>query len=448
MFTFIAVLFVIGYLCIVFEHKLHIDKAAFALLAGVLTWVALAFGAESVVPQLGLHGVVHALREHLGEISEILFFLIGAMTLVEMVDAHKGFAPITNRIQTTNRAKLLWVISIVAFFLSSILDNLTTTIVMISLLRKLIDNQKERWFYAGMVVVAANAGGAWTPIGDVTTTMLWIGEQITTANIMKQLFLPSLISVLVPLIFISLKLKGDVQKPASNPNFKEQDVSKRESLLMLSLGLGGLIFVPIFKSVTHLPPYMGMLFSLAVTWAVSELLHRNKSADAKSQLTVQAALRRIDIASILFFLGILTAVSALQTAGHLYAAAAYLKDSLGNVTAIATAIGLLSAIVDNVPLVAACMNMYDIVSPEQLAAAGEAAPWMQNFVQDGMFWELLAFCAGTGGSLLIIGSAAGVAAMGMEKIDFFWYMKTISLWALPGYFAGIGIFMLQLMIFH
>ena len=444
MFLLILVLFIIGYLCIAFEHKLHVDKAAFALITGVFVWTILIFGADIIVPDLGIRGVVEALREHLGEISEILFFLIGAMTLVEMVDRHRGFTFITDRIQTASRRKLLWISSIVAFFLSSILDNLTTTIVMISLLRKLVPDRQERWFFAGLIVVSANAGGAWTPIGDVTTTMLWIGERLSTVQIMKQLFVPSCVSFLIPLIMISFTLRGDISRTTvAIKTGGIQNVSRSESLLALCLGVGGLVFVPIFKAITGLPPYMGMLLSLSVVWIVFGIVHKNKTDEERTKLSVNAALRRIDMAATLFFLGILTAVAALQTAGHLSAVSTLLKENLGNVTAINTVIGLLSAVVDNVPLVAACMNMYGIATPEQIATAGVHATWLSSFVQDGTFWELLAYCAGTGGSILIIGSAAGVAAMGMERINFFWYIRNISLWALPGYFAGIGAYLLQ-----
>jgi Na+/H+ antiporter NhaD/arsenite permease-like protein len=380
----------------------------------------------------------------LSEIAEILFFLLGAMVIVELIDAHEGFKVITDRIQTTKRVTLLWLIGFITFFLSAALDNLTTTIVMVSLLRKLVGDQQDRWFYAGIVVIAANAGGAWSPIGDVTTTMLWIGNQITTMGIITQLILPSLVCILVPLIFLSFRMKGDVTRPAvvvdqhaANPT------SSFERNSVFALGIAALLFVPIFKTVTHLPPYMGILFGLGVLWVYTEIIHRTKNDEDKTPLSVVGVIRRIDTPSILFFLGILVAVSALATAGHLNQVASLLRDELGNVYAINIAIGLLSAVVDNVPLVAGAMKMYPLITPEALAAAGDQAAWLQHFVRDGLFWEMLAFCAGTGGSCLIIGSAAGVAAMGMEKISFGWYLKNISGLALMGYLGGAAVYILM-----
>ena len=442
MYALMALIFVLGYLCIALEHPLKIDKAASALLTAVLCWTALVFGAEQIAPQLlaSSNGINGELREHLGEIAEILFFLIGAMTVVELVDAHDGFKVITDRISTQKRVPLLWLIGFITFFLSAALDNLTTTIVMISLLRKLIDDKQERWFFAGIVVIAANAGGAWSPIGDVTTTMLWIGSQISTASIITSLFLPSLMCLLVPLLVLSLRLSGEVQAPSES--LSEDNLGNPttpfERNLVLALGLGALLFVPVFKTLTHLPPYMGILLGLGVLWVVTELLHRGKNDEDKHPLSVAGVLRKIDTTSVLFFLGILLAVSSLATAGHLTQVATALKDSLGNVYTINIAIGLLSSVVDNVPLVAGAIKMYPLISPEALAAAGGESAWLSHFVADGTFWELLAYCAGTGGSCLIIGSAAGVAAMGMEKIDFIWYLKKISLLALLGYLAGVA----------
>lgn len=440
MYVLMALLFVAGYLCIAFEHPLKIDKAASALLTAVLCWTVLALGADTLLPALAQseHGPAGELRHHLGEIAEILFFLLGAMTIVELVDAHEGFKVITDRIRTHKRVTLLWLIGFITFFLSAVLDNLTTTIVMISLLRKLIGNQRERWFYAGMVVIAANAGGAWSPIGDVTTTMLWIGHQISATGIIGALFLPSLVCLLVPLLALSLTMRGEFERPEELQSEAERrdPTTPFERNLVFALGLGALLFVPVFKSITHLPPYMGILFGLGVLWVVTEWLHRSKNEEDKHPLSVVGVLRRIDTPSVLFFLGILLAVSSLATAGHLTQVASALKESLGNVYTINIAIGLLSSVVDNVPLVAGAMKMYPLVTPEALAGAGDQAGWLSQFVADGVFWELLAFCAGTGGSCLIIGSAAGVAAMGMEKIDFLWYLKKISLLALLGYLAG------------
>lgn len=449
MYTLIIAAFVVGYLMIAFEHKLGIDKAAAALLTAVVTWTLLVLGAEALLPAAagnGVHAVVHDLREHLGEISEILFFLMGAMVIVELVDAHEGFKIITDRITTTRKVTLLWLIGFITFFLSAALDNLTTTIVMVSLLRRLVAEPKERWFYAGIIVIAANAGGAWSPIGDVTTTMLWIGGQISASGIVAALFLPSLACLLVPLLILSFVLKGDAQRPA---RVEETEESRRnpttpfERNLVFGLGIGSLLFVPVFKTVTHLPPYMGILLGLSVLWIATAIVHRSKNDEDKHPLSVSGVLRRIDTTSVLFFLGILLAVSSLATAGHLGQLAGVLKESLGNVYAINVAIGLLSAVVDNVPLVAGAMKMYPLMTPEAVAAQPDLAPWLGRFLIDGDFWELLAFCAGTGGSCLIIGSAAGVAAMGMERITFFWYLRNIGALALAGFLSGVGVYWLQ-----
>lgn len=446
MYTTMALVFTFGYLCIAFEHSLRVDKAASALLTAVLTWTVLVLGADAIIPALDIaahggdatHMVTSELRHHLAEIAEILFFLLGAMTIVELVDAHEGFKVITDRIKTTNRVKLLWLIGFITFFLSAALDNLTTTIVMISLLRKLIGDSHERWFYAGIVVIAANAGGAWSPIGDVTTTMLWIGNQISAGGIITQLFIPSLVCLLVPLIVLSFSMKGETARPAltESEDSRRNPTTAFERNLVFALGIGALLFVPVFKTLTHLPPYMGILLGLGVLWVTTEFIHRGKNDEDKHPLSVVGVLRRVDTPSVLFFLGILLAVSSLATAGHLTAAATALKDSLGNIYAINIAIGILSSVVDNVPLVAGAMKMYPLVTPEALASAGTQTEWLSHFVQDGHFWEMLAYCAGTGGSCLIIGSAAGVAAMGMERIDFMWYLKKISLLAFLGYMAG------------
>ncbi len=430
MYALIAVIFVVGYLMIAFEHRIGVDKAASAILTAVLTWTVLVLGVDAEAAS--------EVRHHLGEIAEILFFLLGAMTIVELVDAHEGFKVITDRITTRNKVMLLWVLGFLTFFLSAVLDNLTTTIVMVSLLRKLISDKHERWFYAGLVVVAANAGGAWTPIGDVTTTMLWIGGQISTVSIMKQLFIPSVVCLLVPLLVLSFRLKGEIRVAdiATAHDTGIETVTPFERKLVLALGIGALLFVPVFKTVTHLPPYMGILFGLSVLWVVTEIMHGSKNAEDKRPLSIAGVLQRVDTTTILFFLGILLAVSCLSTAGHLAQVGALLSEKLGNIYAINIAIGLISAIVDNVPLVAGAMKMYPLVTPDQLAAAAAEAGWLGYFVVDGRFWELLAYCAGTGGSCLIIGSAAGVAAMGLEKIDFFWYLRNISLLALLGYLGG------------
>jgi Na+/H+ antiporter NhaD/arsenite permease-like protein len=452
MYVLMAVIFVVGYLCITLEHPLKLDKAASAILTAALGWAVLVLGADQILPALGSDGqtsasafVISELRHHLGEISEILFFLLGAMTIVELIDAHGGFKAITDRITTRKRVSLLWIIGLLTFFLSAVLDNLTTTIVMVSLLRKLVRGRPERWLYVGIVVIAANAGGAWSPIGDVTTTMLWIGGQITAQQVVTHLFLPSLVCLLVPLIILSLRLKGDAPRPRVRAHVAESGhpTTGRERNLVLAMGIGALVFVPVFKTVTGLPPYMGILFGLGVLWVATEIMHKDKKPELKHPLSVIGVLHRVDTPSILFFLGILLAVSGLATAGHLSQVAVALRDGLGNVFAINYAIGLLSAVVDNVPLVAGAMKMYPLVTDGTLSsAAASESEWLNQFVTDGRFWQLLAFCAGTGGSTLIIGSAAGVAAMGMEKIGFFWYIKRVSLLAFLGYSAGAAVYFL------
>ena len=426
MLTLMIVIFVLGYLAIALEHPIKVDKAASALITGVLVWTLFVLsGADQ-------HFIEEQLLHHLSEISSILFFLLGAMTIVELVDAHEGFSIITDKITTKNRVKLLWIVSVLTFFFSAALDNLTTTIVMVSLLRKLIDDKYERWFFAGIVVVAANAGGAWSPIGDVTTTMLWIGGQLTTMTIIKTLIVPSIVAMMVPLTVLSFTMKGEIVRPVEVGNEDDSDPTTAfERNLIFFLGVAGLLFVPVFKTLTHLPPFMGMMLSLGVLWLVTEIIHRSKNKADKSQLSVIGVLRKIDTASVLFFLGILLAVAGLQSAGHLAVMAQNLNEWFGgDIYAINIVIGLLSAIVDNVPLVAGSMGMYEITS-------------VGNFAQDGVFWQFLAFCAGTGGSALIIGSAAGVAAMGLEKIDFVWYLKKISILALLGYFVGAGTYILM-----
>ncbi|MBP1630565.1 MAG: sodium:proton antiporter [Bacteroidetes bacterium] len=419
-FTLMIIIFILGYAMIALEHPIKINKSATALLLAVVIW--------TVFSVFGPGFEHNLLVEHLGETSEILFFLLGAMTIVEIVDRHEGFSIITDKIKTTNKRKLLWIISILTFFMSAVLDNLTTAIVMVALLRKLIDNKQERWFFAGMVILAANAGGAWSPIGDVTTIMLWIKGNITAGMIIVETFIPSLVSLLVPLTAITFVLKGDVKRPEANDSVGNPVViSNKQSNLIFFIGIGSLLFVPIFKTITHLPPYMGILFGLGLMWVITEIMHV-ANEDNYTKLNVNAILRKVDTSSVLFFLGILMAVAALQTAGHLELLSKSL-DKLGDIYIINIIIGLLSSIIDNVPLVAAAMGMYPIAE-------------VGHFAQDGAFWEFLAYCAGTGGSILIIGSAAGVAVMGMEKIDFIWYLKKISLWALLGYFAGAGVFIL------
>ena len=472
MFIAMVVVFVLGYLAIALEHPLHVDKAIPALAIGTLLWVLYIFGAYDIFTaglseawnsyiqggdhhgEQGIQAMRHFIVDkeiihHLGEISEILFFLLGAMTIVEVIDKHDGFKIITDKIKTTRKVKLLWILSVLTFFMSAALDNLTTTIVMVALLRKLISDKETRWFFASMVVLAANAGGAWSPIGDVTTIMLWIGGQVTTGAIITRVIVPSLFTMIVPLALLSFTQKGTVTRPEIDANEKIY-TKPFERKLMLIMGVCGLLFVPVFKTITHLPPYMGMLFSLSVIWLTSELMHKNKPDEVKKKLKVIYILEKVDTPTIFFFLGILSAVAALQSAGQLTIMAGWLDENLGNIFLIDMAIGVLSAVVDNVPLVAGAMGMYPIEDAAHIATLVDptAIAYAENFVQDGLFWEFLAYCAGTGGSILIIGSAAGVAAMGMERIDFIWYLKKISLLALLGYVAGAGVYYLQSLILH
>lgn len=421
MLTAIVIIFIVGYLAIVFEHNIQVNKAASALVTGVVCWTAY------IMSGADIHTVEHQLATHLGEVSGILFFLFGAMTIVELIDAHDGFQIIIDQVQTTSKRKLVWIIAFITFFLSAVLDNLTTAIVLVSLLRKIMADKQERWLMTGLVVISANAGGAWSPIGDVTTTMLWMGKQVTTGNLIITTFIPSLVSMLVPAFIIAGTLKGQFQRPEKieqNLNFTS---SKRERNTVFWVGVGCLLFVPVFKTITHLPPYMGVLFGLGLMWIITELIHTDKDEEEKGLLSVNHALRKIDTPSVLFFLGILLSIGALQATGVLKNAAGWMNDTIGNLGVITILIGLLSAVVDNVPLVAAAQGMYPL----------------DQFPTDHFFWEFLAYCAGTGGSLLIIGSAAGVAAMGLEKMNFVWYLKKIGWLALLGYLAGAGVFLLQ-----
>ncbi len=418
----ICIVFILGYAAIAMEHPIRINKAASALVTAALCWSIYALFSGDA------HAVSEHLTGHLGEVSGILFFLMGAMTIVEIIDAHDGFHLITSRIKTTNKKKLVWIIATLTFFLSAVLDNLTTTIVLVSMLRKIIAEKEERLLFSGLVVIAANAGGAWSPIGDVTTTMLWIGGQITAGSIIVQTILPSLVSMIIPVLIISRRMKGtlvrmDIQEE-SPVNFNQNAFERN---LVFFVGVGCLLFVPVFKTITHLPPYMGILFGLGLMWVITELIHSGRDEDEKGVFSVNHALRKIDTPSILFFLGILLSIGVLQATGVLNNLATLMSEKIGNISAITMSIGLLSAIVDNVPLVAAVQGMYPL----------------EQYPTGHYFWEFLAYCSGTGGSVLIIGSAAGVAAMGLEKIEFFWYLKKISWLALIGYLAGAAVFMLQ-----
>jgi Na+/H+ antiporter NhaD/arsenite permease-like protein len=427
MLSTLAVIFVIVYAAIALEHPLKINKAASALLGAGLLWTIYALSMSDP------HKVSEQLGESVMSTAQIIFFLMGAMTIVEVVDAHNGFDVITARIRTSKLPTLMWLVGFVTFFLSAILDNLTTTIVMISLMRKLLDNHEDRLFFAGIIVIAANSGGAWSPIGDVTTTMLWIGGQITTLAIIQGVFLPAVVSLLVPLAITAYHLRGrEVVAPPCGGNGNGLHTTVFERNLMFCMGLGVLVSVPVFKTVTHLPPFMGILFGLGILWLVGDLVHRRKDDGIKQHLTLVHALSRIDMSSLVFFIGILLSVATLEHTHILTALANWLDQTVGRQDLIVMIIGLASAIVDNVPLVAASMGMYSLT----------------QFPPDHFLWEFLAYCAGTGGSILVIGSAAGIAAMGLEKIHFFWYVKKISGLALLGYFAGAWVYLAQYALIH
>ncbi len=446
MFYAMILIFVLGYLCIALEHPIRVNKTATALMLGVVIWVCLILTGPSIFDVSGHSGAFQEylkshpgatfvdfltkeqLIDHLGDISEILFYLMGAMTVVELIDTNGGFNVITDRIKTKSKVKLLWVLSFTTFILSAILDNLTTAIVMVALLRKLVPDKHDRWFFGGMVILAANSGGAWSPIGDVTTIMLWIAGNISTGSVILQCLIPSLISMIIPLIVISFVEKGTIgEMPKSKDDLVKEKIPVWRRNLIFILGVAALVFVPVFKTLTHLKPYMGIMLGLSVLWITTEILarHDKQSTDRQS---ITAVLTRIDLPSILFFLGILLAVAGLESAGHLAMLAHGMDTAFHqNYYLIDIVIGMLSSIVDNVPLVAGVMGMYD----------------MTAFPMDSMLWVFLAYCAGTGGSLLIIGSAAGVAVMGMEKIDFIWYLKKITPYALLGYLAGAGVYILM-----
>ena len=439
MLVAIVATFVIGYACIALEHPLKVNKTATALLLGVLLWTMYALSHAQfagLIPEGSTW--TNELTHHLGSTAEIVFFLLGAMTIVTLVDEYQGFRIITDLITTRSKKKLLWTLSIITFFLSAVLDNMTTAIVMCALLRKLIADQKERWLFAGMIILAANAGGAWSPIGDVTTIMLWIGGQVTTVNIMVKTVVASLVCMAVPCLILGATLKGDVESPEDVD--EGVHIDQRWQRLIFFVGIAALVFVPIFKTITHLPPYLGMLFGLSVLWILTEIISRKHSKEDFTLPTAMKTLEHVDSPSILFFLGILMAVACLETCGALAMLASGLNNTFIDMHMgdepigfflIDLIIGVLSSIVDNVPLVAATMGMYPIHGAEVM------------FEPNHPFWEFLAYCAGTGGSLLIIGSAAGVAVMGMEKIDFIWYLKKITPLAFAGYIAGAIVFILM-----
>ena len=437
------ILFLVGYLMIALEHPLKINKAGTALLLGTILWVMYSRLAPlPTIEQELLHSV--------GEIAETLIFLIGAMITVELIDSHGGFTFITRYITTTDKRKLLLAIATITFFLSAVLDNLTTSIVMIMLLRKLVGNYKERWVFGSIIIIAANSGGAWSPIGDVTTIMLWVRGNISTSATIPNLILPSIVSALVPVLFAMRFLHGKVTPPrviagGDENNALLEKLLPKTKLSILILGLFCLLFVPIFKTITHLPPFMGILLGVGVLWLYTERMYARTPVDEELKLRLSKVVHRIDGTTLLFFLGILLAVDALRCVGILGDFALWLDQSVGNVYVVNLIIGTLSAIVDNVPLVAGAMGMYPVATDAIIAAAPDPA-YMMNFAQDGVFWQFLAYCAGVGGSMLIIGSAAGVVVMGLERINFIWYLKNISLLALLGYLTGAGVYVLQNML--
>lgn len=471
--TAMVIVFLVGYLMIALEHPLKINKAGTALLTGTILWVMYTVGAPQFIPNASAdsfehflnlfpqfrslpymeqcrHFVVeHQILESIGEIAGTLIFLIGAMVTVELIDSHGGFVFITDKIKTSNSRMLLFTIAGITFFMSAVLDNLTTSIVMVMLIRKLIANYKERWVFGSIIIIAANAGGAWSPIGDVTTIMLWVRGNISASSIIPNLFLPSLVAAIVPVLLIERKLRGDVTHPFRLENQDNELIDalgNREKASILCMGLFCLLFVPVFKSVTHLPPFMGILLGVGVLWIFTEILYSRKTIDEHVKLRLSKVVSRIDGATLMFFLGILLAVDALRYSGVLGDFSAWLDSTIGNVYSVNLIIGTLSAIVDNVPLVAGAMGMYPVATEAMVAAAPDPA-YLSLFMQDGVFWQFLAYCAGVGGSMLIIGSAAGVVVMGLEQINFIWYLKNISLLALVGYLSGAAVFILQNMLF-
>jgi len=435
--TLIAI-FCAGYLLIALEHKIGINKSAVALLMCGALWAIFSLAGHD--PQIGAQ-----LTAQLGSTCEILVYLIGAMTIVDLIDTHGGFNVITSRIRTRSKRRLLWLLVVITFFMSAVLDNMTTAIIMIMLLRRIIDDRRERWIFAALIVAAANSGGAWSPIGDVTTIMLWMRGNVTAGPLMYGLLLPSLVSVAVPtaiaMRYVSRGETAATTEPAAAP--LPQGVDSRMSHTILVTGVAGLLLVPVFKELTGLPPYMGMIIALGANWALTEILYdRKRDMEESIQNRVSKVVKHIDMPTILFFLGILMAVGVLQSAGILTGMAQLFDKHLHEPYAIAGLIGILSSVVDNVPLVAACMGMYPVADAATAAASADPA-FMQGFVTDGLFWHLLSYCAGVGGSLLIIGSAAGVVAMGLEKIEFGWYLRKISPLVLAGYLAGMLAIWLQ-----
>lgn len=412
----LIVIFSLGYLVIIFEKFLHVNKAAIALVMGVFCWLLFFAAHESAAIS------TENITKQVSEIAQIIFFLLGAMVIVELIDSHNGFKIFTKILYTSSKRRMLWFLLGISFFMSAILDNLTTMIVMVSLLRKMIPNQRDRWLLGSLVVIAVNAGGAWTPIGDVTTTMLWINGKITSLETIKALFIPSIVSVVVPALIATFLIKGKHQKEETSFILLPMEPGAKR---VLAMGMVSLIMVPVWKGVFGLPPFMGILIGLGLLWLITDLIHF-RYGEERWHLRVVHILTKIDTSGILFFLGILLAIDALATAGLLQSLADLLRSWMPNQTYVAVIIGFISSILDNVPLVAATMEMYD----------------MRTYPLDSSLWQMIAFAAGTGGSILIIGSAAGVAFMGMEKVDFLWYLKKISLIALIGYLAGFGVYIL------
>ena len=440
MITAMIAIFVIGYILIALEHKLEINKATFALMMCSVLWTL--YAASGMCADVST-AIIH----QLGDTCEILMFLIGAMTIVELIDKYEGFNFITKYVKARRKKKLLCVLVLITFFMSAVLDNMTTTIIMVMLLRRMLIRKDDRWLFAGVIVIAANSGGAWSPIGDVTTIMLWMKNNVTTGDLIINLFIPCIISTIVPLWMACKMIKDDgitqaTVKVASAPDPQLVTVNQRLSKLVLISGVAGLLLVPVFKTLTGLPPFMGMLLSLGALWLLTEIIVRKYHLDSSIEGRVSQVVKHIDMPTILFFLGILMAVGSLQEAGILSNMAQWLDDTIHEPYLISSSIGVLSSIVDNVPLVAACINMYPVVDPAMLATVADPA-YEALFVQNGLFWHLLTFCAGVGGSLLIIGSAAGVVAMGIEKMPFWWYCKKITHLALAGYVAGIAAIWLQ-----
>lgn len=439
------IIFVLAYVLIAMENRLNVNKSSVALLLCCVLWSILSLCSQNIDPSM-THSVVTAdLLSALGSTCEIIIFLIGAMTIVDIIDSHGGFEVITRHITTRKKTKLMWLIATITFLMSSVLDNMTTTIVMVMLLRRMITNYKERWLFASIIVIAANCGGAWSPIGDISTILLWMKGNVTSLDLMTSLIIPCLVCLYIPTAIAARYLKGVIAEQQTNEDaaFRPAFISGRESRTILILGICLLVMVPVFKSVVGLPPYVGVMFALAVMWIYTDLMYKKKKTVAESAKNkVSKIIRQIDMSTVLFLLGILMSVSALGTAGILTTMADGLNTGVHNAYAISTIIGLLSSVVDNSALVAASMGMFPVVDPSTLAASADAA-YLSNFVVDGTFWHMLAYCAGTGGSIIIIGSSAGVVAMGLERINIIWYFKHISLLALIGYFAGAAVYVLQ-----